>query len=1232
MNDTPTAGRYAVVPGLPLRRHYGEDIGPWLRRFIQAKEDNHEDTIHNVKADLTSLQQIQLNSLIVRFNDVIAPDEFGVGEVPRHLAEHKIHLIPGESLAAARSGVKTGTSWSQKEIEYFKRIIPELVKRNILRQATPAEARDAPFFIKGNVVAKPGRPDAMPRIVADFRELNANTSKPRMMLPKNEQLIQDFEGCRFFSIIDVTSAFWNIHLHPDSQSLTVTHTPMGAYVWLRMPMGLNGSPATMQEVMDFMLSNISRALGFMDDIIAGQITFDDHLKQLELIFSQLRTNNLKVRREKLLLAMKQVKAVGHIIREGGYIRADFEKIAAITRQPYPKTKEEMQCFLGMAGYWRNYIENYDVLATPLYAAASGRQELTLTEQEKQCVDKLKKAITQPHVLTSPDWTNEFVLVTDWCEQGVGAMLGQIKPEFEHDLEDGRPRVFPIAFISQACSYKLARSSSHRGECYAIWWAVNKFRYYLWGRHFSIWTDSKSVAYLADAMFKDEQVFRWAMDLQEYSFDIVHIKGITNVVADCVSRCQDNPRAPENNAYLRRKKSLAARKALEVQSYPEAQTALLHIIRDNEIRTQCVACKGYDQLWPISHYAKPSAGNMEDPEEDGVDLSLPCSKCDNTKGFRSMLICDGCETGVHYQCLPPDERTKGITSGTWLCPKCRPRGPSPDHPSGRDNVLSSLHDLIDLQSPLTEHPLDPYSDPDLIECLKSLAWPATHQPNLAILNRVLGDEEFRKLMRKAKRWRIHPASMPTDEYCWIQFWQLPDAQNQHPGRWVTNPPVPFRENLIRMYHNKLGHCGIENVRRLLGQHYRWRGFKKDLKAVIISCDVCQRRKMHATWDEAQPMRMPVTTALHTIHVDLAGPFPIDESHAVNLYNRMDIRKLLKDNPLPGGPSSAIPKGPKKKRNKHAPASHILIMVDSFTKLLELGLIIGKSSSTVTASFHKHWSTRYGYPGEIVCDSGSEFMGEFEQYATANRITIRRTRPHNPKANGKAETCVKSSKVMLSCAVDDYPRNYDELLPDVRMAYMARFHSAVGTTPFEMLTGRSLRLFPTTETPQSLYSKSFIQKALKRAERECGPPTLDPWEQLYFEDFARHMAKIDKAASGRLNAAADRYLSRQTSKMLAKDPSPLYSRPIRSGDMVLVRKVEKETGLKAFHSKRLGPYTVIKVITPTRLLLRGDNGTVEKPRDELCLFWTLNSAIREFGSAGRHAVKSVPPTVPPTTGTS
>jgi transposase InsO family protein len=132
-------------------------------------------------------------------------------------------------------------------------------------------------------------------------------------------------------------------------------------------------------------------------------------------------------------------------------------------------------------------------------------------------------------MTHPDFAKPFIVQTDWSVKGMGAILSQLD-------ESGHERV--IAYASKSNSPSESRYSSYEGEMLAAVWAVNHWRYYLMGHHFTLMTDHQPLKWLMTTQHLTGKYARWALRMQEYDFDIVHRPGVQNPNADALSRRTD----------------------------------------------------------------------------------------------------------------------------------------------------------------------------------------------------------------------------------------------------------------------------------------------------------------------------------------------------------------------------------------------------------------------------------------------------------------------------------------------------------------------------------------------------------------------------------------------------------------------------------------------------------------------------------------------------------------------
>ena len=171
-----------------------------------------------------------------------------------------------------------------------------------------------------------------------------------------------------------------------------------------------------------------------------------------------------------------------------------ERIQAITNLPVPNSAKKLRPFLGLANFYRRFVHNFAEIATPLTELTSSKQPYTWTTKQQKAFDALHNALTSPPVLDYPKQTDQFVLVTDASDVGIGAIFST-------------KRGTVVEFTSRVLSTAESKYSTTEKECLAIVWAIRKFRHFLLGAPFILETDHKPLMWLesakrSHARFKD----------------------------------------------------------------------------------------------------------------------------------------------------------------------------------------------------------------------------------------------------------------------------------------------------------------------------------------------------------------------------------------------------------------------------------------------------------------------------------------------------------------------------------------------------------------------------------------------------------------------------------------------------------------------------------------------------------------------------------------------------------
>jgi len=368
------------------------------------------------------------------------------------------------------------------------------------------------------------------RLCLDFRSLNKITERKAFPMPNIEEMLDSLKGSKFFSTIDLGSAYYQIELEPESQEKTAFSTRKGQFCFNRMPFGIAAAPATFQKLMTMVLGDLlwKVAVVYLDDILIFADTKEEHLKRIEMVLERIKYAGLKVNPEKCLFLKIETKFLGHIINGNG-IRTDDNKIESIRGFERPKCIKKLRSFLGLCNYYRKFIKSYAKIARNLEAMCgnNNKDKLVWTEECENGFNELKNALIKTPILVYPDYKKEFILDTDASFDTIGAVLSQ---QDEH----GNERV--IAYGSHSMSKHEIGYCITRKELLAIYYFTQHFKHYLYGKRFVLRTDHKALTFMLTTKKPITAQFQtWINFLSSLDMDIKYRKGSEHSNADALSR-------------------------------------------------------------------------------------------------------------------------------------------------------------------------------------------------------------------------------------------------------------------------------------------------------------------------------------------------------------------------------------------------------------------------------------------------------------------------------------------------------------------------------------------------------------------------------------------------------------------------------------------------------------------------------------------------------------------------
>ncbi|KXZ42095.1 hypothetical protein GPECTOR_207g396 [Gonium pectorale] len=235
--------------------------------------------------------------------------------------------------------------------------------------------------------------------------------------------------------------------------------------------------------------------------------------------------------KKCEFARPEVQFLGHVINgTTGTITPAPKNVAVIGGYPVLKDVRAIKAFLGLTSYYRHYVQNYGLIALPLYECL-GKQGYQWTARQQAAFEQLKLALCSKPILRGPDFDRTFILATDFCKTAVAACLSQV---------DDEGREYAVSFASKKLNDSQRNWSSTDGEAYAAVWAIKNYHAYLYGNPFTLVTDNSALTYIMKAKDLTGKLARYAMRLQGYTFTIIHRAGRKNPVMRVANPHAGNP--------------------------------------------------------------------------------------------------------------------------------------------------------------------------------------------------------------------------------------------------------------------------------------------------------------------------------------------------------------------------------------------------------------------------------------------------------------------------------------------------------------------------------------------------------------------------------------------------------------------------------------------------------------------------------------------------------------------
>lgn len=298
-------------------------------------------------------------------------------------------------------------------------IANDLFQRNLIEEGKGA-CRSRLLLVK--------KSDGSWRTVIDYRKVNAQMVPDSYPMPRIDDMLDNLHGAKYFSKLDMTDGFWQIGLDERSREWTGFATRSKFWRWKVLPMGIMNSPSAFQRAMDQVLGELKWkcVMCYVDDLIIFSETLEDHLKHIRQVLQKLKDFGICAKLSKCQFGVEELKFLGHIVGKKG-MHPDPEKTRAVQQMVPPKDAKAVSRFLGMAGFYRKYIQNFAARTGNLRELMKKDKEYIWSKGCQKEFEDIKEALTSGPVMVYPDYDKKFILSTDASYQGLGATLSQAGP-------------------------------------------------------------------------------------------------------------------------------------------------------------------------------------------------------------------------------------------------------------------------------------------------------------------------------------------------------------------------------------------------------------------------------------------------------------------------------------------------------------------------------------------------------------------------------------------------------------------------------------------------------------------------------------------------------------------------------------------------------------------------------------------------------------------------------------
>ena len=808
-------------------------------------------------------------------------------------------------------------------------------------------------------------------------------------------------------------------------------------------------------------------LAFLDDVLILGKTFEDHLGNLGEALQRFGQYGLKLKAKKCIFFQREVEFLGRLV-SGDKLSMTEADTKVVASWPVPTCSKDVERFMGLANYHRNFVKNFSKLAEPLYSVV-GKRKFRWEEEQQEAFDTLKTALTTSPVLALPNHNDPLILDCDASDHAIGCELIQV--------QDGAEKV--ITYGSYALTKEQRRYCTTRKELLAIVRFCRQFRYYLLGKPFTIRTDHSSLRWLLRFKEPQGQLARWIEELSQYNMVIQYRCAGKHGNADSLSRIpvvgitcdQFVPGVKPTDlpcggcSYCVRADSQWGAFSREVDDAVQ-----LTSLGDGHRRMHEPLVGDTEQL-SLENSAEgvPSRGNSAEGEQSHGNLAGQQYRGISAEtvrvGANNHIQIDGktvYDCGKAYEIVEQPLREENQTETyDWGISRSLSgeERPAVRHTSINTEGEAYLEILsregtvdVNLFKPvISVCNVNAHNSKPVLSCWGFEAMDVQklqhEDPNLTFLWDWL---ENKTEPSEADLFISSPATkfywLSKEEFTIINgilYHQRPDGSEKD-----LVMPVGLKKEALRLNHDlpSSGHQGRARTKARMKEKFFWYGMGKDITEYVVTCPICNQSKKSALPGRQPMQEYQAGAPMERVHLDFLGPLP------------------------------KTPRG----------NEYVLMMVDQFTKWVECVPLPSQTAEVTAKAAVDGFFSRFGFPFQIFHDQGRNFESKlFTALCEVLDIHKARTTPYRPSANGQVERYNRTLMDAVRCYIKDSQDQWDLHLQQIAGALRSAVNRSTNYTANKLMLGREVNtpaylMFPQPEVGNDQTTDQYVATLTKNIQ--------------------------------------------------------------------------------------------------------------------------------------------------------